>query len=165
MARHTEHAAAPDKEKEGPHNRAEEYFRQFMRLLGEHYTRERSVGFLRPADVHHAKYLTTLIKRVSGKSVSEWIDSYVILEAKTLLEVFEQEHPGDRLLPQLPEPVVLLRQLLQTHRRHVAHAVQGTVVRPGQRGRQAECGQTDGQTGRRARRADGQTGRMQADKR
>ena len=28
------------------------------------------------------KYLTTLIKRVSGKSVSEWIDSYVILEAK-----------------------------------------------------------------------------------
>jgi len=32
------------------------------------------------------KYLTTLIKRISGKSVSEWIDSYVILEAKTLLK-------------------------------------------------------------------------------
>jgi len=32
------------------------------------------------------KYLTTLIKRISGKSVSEWIDNYVILEAKTLLK-------------------------------------------------------------------------------
>ena len=32
------------------------------------------------------KYLTTLIKRISGKSVSEWIDSYVILEARTLLK-------------------------------------------------------------------------------
>ena len=32
------------------------------------------------------KYLTTLIKRISGLSVSEWIDNYVILEAKTLLK-------------------------------------------------------------------------------
>ena len=32
------------------------------------------------------KYLTTDIKRVSGRSASEWIDSYVILEAKTLLK-------------------------------------------------------------------------------
>ena len=32
------------------------------------------------------KYLTTLIKRISGKSASEWIDSFVILEAKTLLK-------------------------------------------------------------------------------
>ncbi|MFQ6940936.1 MAG: helix-turn-helix domain-containing protein [Alistipes finegoldii] len=32
------------------------------------------------------KYLTTLIKRISGQSVSEWIDNYVILEAKTLLK-------------------------------------------------------------------------------
>ena len=86
MARHTEHAAAPDKEKEGPHNRAEEYFRQFMQLLGEHYTRERSVGFYARQMCITPKYLTTLIKRVSGKSVSEWIDSYVILEAKTLLK-------------------------------------------------------------------------------
>ena len=32
------------------------------------------------------KYLTTLIKRISGLSVSEWIDNYVIIEAKTLLK-------------------------------------------------------------------------------
>ncbi len=68
------------------HNRAEEYFKQFTELLGEHYIRERSVGFYARQLCITPKYLTTLIKRISGKSVSEWIDSYVILEAKTLLK-------------------------------------------------------------------------------
>ena len=68
------------------HNRAEEYFKQFTELLGEHYKHERSVGFYARQLCITPKYLTTLIKRISGKSVSEWIDSYVILEAKTLLK-------------------------------------------------------------------------------
>ena len=68
------------------HNRAEEYFKQFTELLGEHYKHERSVGFYARQLGITPKYLTTLIKRISGKSVSEWIDSYVILEAKTLLK-------------------------------------------------------------------------------
>ena len=68
------------------HNRAEEYFRQFAELLGEHYKHERSVGFYARQLCITPKYLTTLIKRISGKSVSEWIDNYVILEAKTLLK-------------------------------------------------------------------------------
>ena len=68
------------------HNRAEEYFRQFTELLGEHYKHERSVGFYARQLCITPKYLTTLIKRSSGKSVSEWIDNYVILEAKTLLK-------------------------------------------------------------------------------
>ena len=68
------------------HNRAEEYFRQFTELLGEHYKHERSVGFYARQLCITPKYLTTLIKRMSGKSVSEWIDNYVILEAKTLLK-------------------------------------------------------------------------------
>ena len=68
------------------HNRAEEYFRQFTELLGEHYKHERSVGFYARQLCITPKYLTTIIKRISGKSVSEWIDNYVILEAKTLLK-------------------------------------------------------------------------------
>ena len=68
------------------HNRAEEYFKQFTELLGEHYKHERSVGFYARQLCITPKYLTTLIKCISGKSVSEWIDSYVILEAKTLLK-------------------------------------------------------------------------------
>lgn len=68
------------------HNRAEEYFKQFTQLLGDHYRNERSVGFYARQLCITPKYLTTLIKRISGQSVSEWIDNYVILEAKTLLK-------------------------------------------------------------------------------
>lgn len=68
------------------HNRAEEYFKQFTHLLGEHFREERSVGFYARQLCITPKYLTTLIKRISGQSVSEWIDNYVILEAKTLLK-------------------------------------------------------------------------------
>lgn len=68
------------------HNRAEEYFTQFTHLLGEHFREERSVGFYARQLCITPKYLTTLIKRISGQSVSEWIDNYVILEAKTLLK-------------------------------------------------------------------------------
>lgn len=68
------------------HNRAKEYFKQFTHLLGEHFSEERSVGFYARQLCITPKYLTTLIKRISGQSVSEWIDNYVILEAKTLLK-------------------------------------------------------------------------------
>ncbi len=73
-------------EQNNSHNRAEEYFKQFTHLLGEHYREERSVGFYARQLCITPKYLTTLIKRISGQSVSEWIDNYVILEAKTLLK-------------------------------------------------------------------------------
>lgn len=66
--------------------RAEEYFRQFMKLLGKHYREERTVGFYARQLCITPKYLTTLIKRISSKSVSEWIDTFVTLEAKTLLK-------------------------------------------------------------------------------
>lgn len=67
-------------------NRREEYFREFMRHLQQHYCKERSLGFY--ASLLHItpKYLTTLIKQVSGRSAAEWIDECVILEAKNLLK-------------------------------------------------------------------------------
>ena len=67
-------------------NRTEEYFRRFTALLGEHYMHERSVGFYARQLCITPKYLTTMIRQVSGKSASEWIDTYVIMEAKTLLK-------------------------------------------------------------------------------
>ena len=102
------------------HNRAEEYFRQFTELLGEHYKHERSVGFYARQLCITPKYLTTLIKRISGKSVSEWIDNYVILEAKTLLKYSNMS---------VQEISYQLRQLLQAQCRHVAVAVQGEEVK------------------------------------
>ena len=42
-------------------------------------------------------------------------------------QILDDEHTGDRLLPELPEPVVL-RQLLQAQHGHVALAVQGAEL-------------------------------------
>lgn len=66
-------------------SRNEEYFTRFMEELAKHYQEERSVGFYASKLCITPKYLTTIIKRVSGRSAAEWIDSYVILEAKNLL--------------------------------------------------------------------------------
>ncbi|MDE6569473.1 MAG: AraC family transcriptional regulator [Alistipes sp.] len=77
-------SARPDESK--PRNRGEAYFRRFTELLGEHYRKERCVSFYAQQLCITPKYLTTVIKRVSGSSVSDWVDRYVILEAKTLLK-------------------------------------------------------------------------------
>ena len=66
-------------------SRNEEYFHRFMRILSNSYKAERSVGFYASQLCITPKYLTTLIKKVSGRSAAEWIDSYVVLEAKNLL--------------------------------------------------------------------------------
>ena len=66
--------------------RSDEYFKTFLRLLAQHYKQERMVGFYADRLRVTPKYLTTLIKKASGRSVSAWIDYYVIGEAKTLLK-------------------------------------------------------------------------------
>ncbi len=61
------------------------YFKKFMILLGESYKQERSVSFYAEKLHLSPKYFTTLIKKTSGQTAAEWINQYVILEAKNLL--------------------------------------------------------------------------------
>ena len=61
-------------------------FEQFIRLVSEYHTKHRNVGFYADKLCLTPKYLSKLIKTASGKSAPEWIDSYVILEAKNLLK-------------------------------------------------------------------------------
>ena len=49
----------------------------------------RSVSFYSNKMFLTAKHLSTVVKEVSGKTASEWIDSLVILEAKALLKSSE----------------------------------------------------------------------------
>ena len=65
--------------------RREEYFAKFITLLSNNFKRERTVGFYAEQMCVTPKYLSLLIKEFSGKSAAEWIDCYVITEAKTLL--------------------------------------------------------------------------------
>lgn len=66
--------------------REEILFKQFISLLSEHRCKERRVDFYAEQLYLSPKHFSTAVKKVSGKTAGEWIDEYVILEAKTLLK-------------------------------------------------------------------------------
>lgn len=67
-------------------SREENYFKQFMILLNEHHIKERSVLFYANKMHLSPKYLSAVVKSVSGKTPSHWIDEIVIMEAKNILK-------------------------------------------------------------------------------
>lgn len=67
-------------------NRSRIIFEQFIKLVSENYMNFRNVGFYADKLCLTPKYLSKLIKTYSGRSAPEWIDAYVILEAKNLLK-------------------------------------------------------------------------------
>lgn len=62
------------------------HFDRFMRLLEENYKRQHTIKFYSDKMGLTPKYLSLMIKKVSGKLATEWIDDYVILEAKNLIK-------------------------------------------------------------------------------
>lgn len=74
--------SSPEKE---TGQRQGEVMMQFLQLLNLHYKEHREVGFYADKMSITAKYMTTLVKKASGKSALEWIEDYVILEAKAQL--------------------------------------------------------------------------------
>ena len=68
-----------------PSPRAKMVFEQFLHLIAEYHTKERNMAFYAERLCLTPKYLSKLVKNVSGRSAPEWIDSFVILEAKNML--------------------------------------------------------------------------------
>ena len=66
--------------------REEVLFKQFISLLTERHRQERRVDFYAEQLYLSPKHFSTVVKKVSGKTAGEWIDEYVILEAKALLK-------------------------------------------------------------------------------
>lgn len=61
-------------------------FERFMSLVSEHHVSERGVAFYADWLGMTPKYLSRLIKDVSGHSAPYWIDSFVIQDAKSMLK-------------------------------------------------------------------------------
>ena len=57
-----------------------------MSLLQRYNKQERNVSFYAKQLNITPKYLSSVVKEVSGKTAARWIDESVILEAKTLLK-------------------------------------------------------------------------------
>lgn len=66
-------------------SRSDEVFNRFLQLLSEHHLDERSVKFYADALCLTPKYFSKLVKNASGRSAPEWIDTFVIMEAKNYL--------------------------------------------------------------------------------
>ncbi len=66
--------------------RGEVIFEEFSNLLQQYNKRERNVGFYAKQLNITPKYLSSIVKEVSGKTAARWIDESVILEAKALLK-------------------------------------------------------------------------------
>lgn len=69
--------------------RSEEYFRRFITELSQHYLERQPVTFYANQLCISARYLTTIVRRVSGVSVSHWMNRYILTEAKYLLKYSE----------------------------------------------------------------------------
>lgn len=67
-------------------NRSKAIFDQFIKLVSEYHSQYRNVGFYADKLCLTPKYLSKLIKMATGRSAPDWIDSYVILEAKNMLK-------------------------------------------------------------------------------
>lgn len=60
-------------------------FRKFIQLLSSKYLTERRIGFYAKTLCVTPKYLSGIVKEVSHKSAAEWINEYVLRNAKILL--------------------------------------------------------------------------------
>lgn len=66
--------------------RCQQLFDKFITLLIRHHCTERSVKFYANALNISPKYLSFAVKEYSGKGALEWINGYVLLEAKMMLQ-------------------------------------------------------------------------------
>ena len=72
--------------KDNIQTRNHDYFARFMQLLPQYCRKERTVHFYASKLCISSKYFSTIIKIVSGKTPSMWIDEAVMAEALFLLK-------------------------------------------------------------------------------
>lgn len=82
QSRSDQHAGQPHV----PGNRNALLFEQFMQLAAEYHLSERGTSFYAERLGLTPKYFSKLVKQVSGRSAPEWINAFVVMEAKSLLK-------------------------------------------------------------------------------
>lgn len=72
-----------DKTRKGTYkNRAEEHFFRFIELLSAHHKQERRVEYYASCLYVTPKHLSTVVKKISGKTPSKWIEDMVMEEIR-----------------------------------------------------------------------------------
>lgn len=70
---------------EMPTTNTRRIFERFIELVEQHHGSERQLTFYAQELCMSPKYLSHVVKEVSGRTAKQWIDNMVILEAKVLL--------------------------------------------------------------------------------
>ena len=65
---------------------SEKVFTRFLRLVQDNCKRERRVSWYAQQLCITPKYLSLVVKRISGRTAVEWIESYVTLELRVMLK-------------------------------------------------------------------------------
>ena len=76
---HTKTLAPPD------NSRHRRMFTAFIKLVKDNHNSERMVGFYADKLCVTPKYLSKVVREISGRSAPEWIDGFVIMSAKSML--------------------------------------------------------------------------------
>lgn len=82
----TRQLAATRSEDNSSSARITQLFERFLALVTEHHNEQRGMAFYADKLCLTPKYLSKLVKQASGRSGPDWIDSFVILEAKNMLK-------------------------------------------------------------------------------
>jgi len=77
----------PERNKQTSRN--EDVTDRFFRLLTDYYKTERSPGFYADKLFITTKYLSSILKTVTGRSINSWLEEAIILGAKLLLKTTE----------------------------------------------------------------------------
>lgn len=72
-----------------PLSKKDDLMVRFVQMVKDNYKRERRVQFYGSELCMSPKYLSQIVKAQTGKTAAEWIDSYVVAEAKALLRSSE----------------------------------------------------------------------------
>lgn len=67
------------------HSRGEQLVDRFLKLVQMHCRKERQLDFYAQELCISSKYLAATVKTVTGKTAGDWIEDYVMLEAKAML--------------------------------------------------------------------------------
>lgn len=69
-----------------PRSRKEEIMARFILSVGEDFRKERQVAYYARKLCITPKHLSSVVKDLSGRTAGDWIENYVVLEAKVLLK-------------------------------------------------------------------------------
>lgn len=67
------------------HTRQEDIFNRFLELVNKYAVRERSITFYADRLFLTPRYLSTLVRQASGRTVMDWVNEAVMQEAKLML--------------------------------------------------------------------------------